>query len=439
MCFIHRLLQVIVLATPAGATPASFAFPLACGETHARQALDLLGKAAEHGLDPKRYGRAGLARRLDAARDGAATAALERDLGAAILRDLAELHAGSSASANRAAGNAGGFDIQAHLERALLEGSLEQTVDEAAPGNPLYRSVMASLAQYRDLARRHPDWPAPAGRKGRRCARRSVCWRPGAARTPPTAWRPRRRRPCRHETLHGGAGGGRQALPGTPWPGRGRRTRAARPLASPAVPPAERAAQLALPLERLHSLPPLPLGRTTAVNLPAYRSWAFDSADAVAPVRFEMRIIVGTAAHTPTPLFIGEMRYLELNPYGNVPRSIAIGEILPFTKPNLMNIDLHSTSSTELFDQTHRDLSHGCMWVEQPVALAEFVLAHPQTWNAGVIEAAIADGRIRTVALPAAVPVVLFYGTAVTGRDGRTLSVEDIYQRDAALIKALGF
>jgi murein L,D-transpeptidase YcbB/YkuD len=67
------------------------------------------------------------------------------------------------------------------------------------------------------------------------------------------------------------------------------------------------------------------------------------------------------------------------------------------------------------------------------------VLADPQAWNTGAIEAAIASGKTRTVTLPAMVPVVLFHATAITERDGRTLFAEGIYGRDAAMIEVLGY
>lgn len=86
--------------------------------------------------------------------------------------------------------------------------------------------------------------------------------------------------------------------------------------------------QLELTLARLRWLPP-PSGRPVAVNLPAYRLWAFDLNAHSQAQPLEMRVIVGTAAKTPTPLFIGRMRYLEFNPYWNVTRSMAVGEIVP--------------------------------------------------------------------------------------------------------------
>lgn len=508
MTIIYRLLQLSFLAAlclpvasaaamqaDAVTPPAPFLLPLSGGDRQARLALALLGRADAHGLDPEHYGHANLARRLDTPRDADTSAALERDLGQAMLRYLTDLHNGRAPSAYRVAGGPGGYDAQARLEQALREDRLEQAVNDAAPGIPLYRRVMASLAQYRELARQKPSWP-PLPALGRGDSTDRVY--PGIAAL--------RERLQLLGDLEGGTFADNvEARNTTELAAALRRFQSRHGLAEDGVlgpntlaalqiPPAHRAAQLALTLERLRWLPPLPRGRAIAVNLPAYRLWAFDSGDAVAPARLEMRVIVGTAARTPTPLFIGQMRYLEINPYWNVPRSIAAGEIatklarngaylrqngmelvsadgrvladgaaglaalrdgaarirqrpgghnvlgaLKFAMPNPMNIYLHSTSATGLFDRARRDLSHGCIRVEQPVALAEFVLASPQVWNAGAIETAIASGKTRTVHLPATVPVVLFYATAITEHDGRTLFADDIYGGDAALIEVLGY
>lgn len=60
---------------------------------HTRQALRLLGQAADHSLDPERYGAVNLVCHLDARCDATAMAALERDLDNAVLSYLRE-HAG---------------------------------------------------------------------------------------------------------------------------------------------------------------------------------------------------------------------------------------------------------------------------------------------------------------------------------------------------------
>lgn len=488
----------VLLHALAGAAPQpapSSPLPwLAGGDAQAREALRLLGAAEAHGLDPAHYDADALARRLPALRGAADAAAFERDLSAAMLRYLNDLRLGRTASVYRApADTAARFDAAAYLAGALRERRLAQAVEEAAPRIPLYRRVQASLAQYRELARRQPQWPplpplagaalrpgspyagaALLGDRLRLLGDLDAADAPAAddGRYTPQLAAALKRFQARHGLADDGVLG-----PQT--------------LAALSVPLPQRAAQLALTLERLRWLPPLQPGPTVAVNLPAYRLWAFDSRDQDAEPALEMRIIVGTAARTPTPLFIGQMRYLELNPYWNVPRSIVLEEIIPklardpsylrqnamelvsaggrvlppdgalaalragsarlrqrpgpgnvlgalkFAMPNPMNIYLHSTSAKELFNRSRRDLSHGCIRVERPLELAQFVLADQDKWNMAALEAAIGTGATRTLTLPAPVPVLLFYATAVTGRDGRALFAQDIYGQDARLIRAL--
>ena len=92
-----------------------------------------------------------------------------------------------------------------------------------------------------------------------------------------------------------------------------------------------------------------------------------------------------------------------------------------------MNIYLHSTSARELFSKARRDLSHGCIRLEKPAELAEFVLRGQDHWD-----------QARTVRLAAPVPVILSYATAVADRDGLALFAQDIYGRDRKLARALG-
>lgn len=487
--FLFALLHALAAAAPQARSNPGLPW-LADGAAQARLAVRLLEQAGAHGLDPERYGAADLARRLDMVRDASAAAALERDLGAAMLHYLRELHAGRTPSVYRAPGEADTVDQAPRLAEAVRDGRLEQLVDAAAPAIPLYRRVMASLAHYRELARLHPAWPPLPAATGAVAV---------GDRYPGTALL-RDRLQVLGDLDAGAAGGDRyteelaaalkrfQARHGLAEDG----VLGPQTMRALAVPLPHRAAQLALTLERLRWLAPLPRGPTVIVNLPAYVLWAFDSSAGADAAPLEMRIIVGTAAKTPTPLFIGQLRYLEVNPYWNVPRSITLREILPklardsayldkndmelvgaggrvhlapdaalaalragrarvrqrpgarnvlgalkFAMPNPMDIYLHSTSSKELFDRSRRDLSHGCIRVERPIELAQFVLADPQAWNAAAIEAAIRGRKTRTVTLRTPVPVVLFYATAVTERDGRILFTEDIYGRDGPLLEAL--
>ena len=458
------------------------------GGVRAREAVRLLRDAPAHGLDPARYDADGLAARLDAGPDKMAAPTLERDLNVAMLQYLADLHFGRVASGYRLPSD-DAFDPVDHLRQALRTGRLAEAVDTASPPIPMVRRVEATLARYRALAAANPHWPdlppLPVKRiePGMHYAGAALVRErlrlfgdldadtpAGDVYTPAVAAAVRRFQ-ARHGLAEDGVLG-------------------AATLAALAVPPSRRATQLALTLERLRWLPRPPQGRVVVVDVPAYRLWAFDGRDATGQL-LEMRVIVGAAARTPTPLFIGQMRYLEFNPYWNVPRSIekaeiipklardpgylarnemeavsAAGEVLPdaaalaalrvgtarvrqrpgprnalgavkFAMPNPMNIYLHSTSAQELFARSRRDLSHGCIRVEHPAALAQFVLADPERWNADAVAAALRPGRTVTVTLREAVPVVLFYATALTDRDGRALFTDDIYRLDEQLVQAL--
>ena len=472
---------------------------LANGGEQARLGLRLLREADTHGIDPGRYGVDVLARRLAAVSNHgtrADFAQFERDLDAALVRYLTELRLGRVPSIYLAPDDpARHFDAAACLAKALRAGRLEQAVEEAAPDLPLYRRVRASLAHYRALARSHPAWPALPATDG--------VLAPGSPYAGADLLRERLRllgdlgddtapadgvqrlTPAlaaglsRFQARHGLAPSG---LPDAPT------------LAALAVPLARRADQLALTLERLRWLPPPAPGPMVAVNLPAYRLWAFDSRDGEAAPPLEMRVIVGNAEKTPTPPLVGQIRYLELNPYWNVPRSIVKNEIIPkltrnpswlrrngmelvsaggqvlgadhapgalaelragsarlrqrpgpknalgalkFGMPNAEDIYLHATPHRKLFDRERRDLSHGCIRVERPLALAQFVLAGKDGWDAAALDAAIRDGKTRTLALPAPVPVVLFYATALVDHAGRVLFADDIYGMDPPLMRAL--
>ena len=113
----------------------------------------------------------------------------------------------------------------------------------------------------------------------------------------------------------------------------------------------------------------------------------------------------------------------------------ALGDI-KFVFPNRESIYLHHTPSVGLFERARRDFSHGCIRVEQPVALAAFALHGNSGWNEARIEAAMTQGEPSTVTLASPVPVLIAYGTALV-KDGRVHFFDDIYGHDRALDAAL--
>ena len=228
---------------------------------------------------------------------------------------------------------------------------------------------------------------------------------------------------------------------------------------------AYRAAQIAANLERLRWLPRSFGSRFIYVNVPAFRLEAYDQGKPA----LEMKVIVGEDYEDKaTPVFSDVMETVVFRPYWNVTPDIAAKEIFPkmnadpgylaenryelyqeggatrvrqkpgeknslglvkFLFPNDFNIYLHDTPNPELFDKDVRAFSHGCIRVEKPTELAQWVLG----WDAGRVEAAKNGSDNNSVKVPAKIPVYITYGTAYI-RDGQLHFGNDLYDRDDKLV-----
>jgi L,D-transpeptidase YcbB len=104
--------------------------------------------------------------------------------------------------------------------------------------------------------------------------------------------------------------------------------------------------------------------------------------------------------------------------------------------PNPHSVYLHDTPAKGLFDKPERSFSSGCIRVQDPLALAELVLADPR-WDRPALEAAIATNKTQRVTLRTPVPVMLVYLTAIADPAGTVRFFRDIYERDPALLAAL--
>jgi murein L,D-transpeptidase YcbB/YkuD len=113
----------------------------------------------------------------------------------------------------------------------------------------------------------------------------------------------------------------------------------------------------------------------------------------------------------------------------------ALGDI-KFVFPNNESIYLHHTPSTQLFARERRDFSHGCIRVEDPVALARFVLRDEPEWTEERIREAMAQGTSRTIRLAQPLPVLVAYATALV-KNGRPHFFADLYGHDRKLAQAL--
>jgi murein L,D-transpeptidase YcbB/YkuD len=104
-----------------------------------------------------------------------------------------------------------------------------------------------------------------------------------------------------------------------------------------------------------------------------------------------------------------------------------------FVVPNPACIGLHGTPHRRIFERPRRDRSHGCVRLEDPVALAVWVLRGQDGWDRARVEAAIRRDRPTGVRLREPVSLAVTYATASVDPDGSEHFSEDIYGLDADL------
>src|SRR5436190_5786740 len=229
------------------------------------------------------------------------------------------------------------------------------------------------------------------------------------------------------------------------------------------VPASYRLGEIAANMERYRWLPRSFGSRYVFVNVPAFKLEAYDTGQKV----LEMKVIVGQEyQNRATPVFADSMETVVFRPYWDVPPSIAAKEIFPkgsgyiarenmevyndhgrtavrqrpgpknalgfvkFLFPNDFNIYLHDTPNHELFEKDVRAFSHGCIRVEKPAELAQWVLG----WPADRVDQAMKDGpNNKGVRLPRKIPVYITYFTAYIN-NGQLYFGNDLYGRDDKLV-----
>jgi murein L,D-transpeptidase YcbB/YkuD len=253
------------------------------------------------------------------------------------------------------------------------------------------------------------------------------------------------------------------------------------------VPAEYRVGQIAANLERIRWLPRAgTVGRHLIVNVPSFRLLLRDGTRTVTA----MRVVVGAEyQNRATPVFADSMSYVVFEPYWNVTPNITLREVIPkaardagylarndyevvrgdgddapvvsaalltpdavragrvrvrqrpgpknalghakFLFPNDFNIYLHDTPQRELFAKDVRAFSHGCIRVERPAELAQWVLGWDST---RVADAMTGERANEYVPLARKLPVYIIYLTAFT-RDGELFFGNDLYARDEALVR----
>ena len=108
-----------------------------------------------------------------------------------------------------------------------------------------------------------------------------------------------------------------------------------------------------------------------------------------------------------------------------------------FIFPNSENVYMHGTPAQSLFARARRDFSHGCIRLEDPARLAEWVLRDSPEWTRERIDAAMHGDRPTQVNLKEKLTVFIFYDTAYVDSKGVVYFADDSYGHDAQLEKAL--
>ncbi len=109
--------------------------------------------------------------------------------------------------------------------------------------------------------------------------------------------------------------------------------------------------------------------------------------------------------------------------------------LVKFRFPNSHDVYMHDTPQRDLFAQTFRALSHGCMRIEEPRRTAEVILGEDKGWSADKVGELYQGGN--TITLDKPVPVYLVYFTARVEDDGHLATFADIYGNDDRVMSAL--
>jgi murein L,D-transpeptidase YcbB/YkuD len=364
--------------------------------------------------------------------------------------------------------------IDSALARTLRESPVDQSIRLIRPQNPAYDSLRIELIRYRELAAKG-DWPTvpkgPALKPGQTDSRarltalvgrlRAEGYLPdsGSATTDTTSAR------MTYDSTLAGAVARFQA----------HHDIGVDSMLGPETVDAldksvtYRLGQIAANLERYRWLPRSLGDRYILVNVPAFDLTSYDWVKA----ELKMKLLVGLDYQgKATPVLSDSMEFVVFRPYWIVTDSIANKEIYPkaeadpdyldrnnyeivtiehrkrvrqkpgdknslglvkFMFPNDFNIYLHDTPQGELFNKDVRAFSHGCIRLQHPDQLAQFVLG----WPMDSVHREMHDGRDdHRVNLKRKIPVYIVYFTTYL-RNGELYFGNDLYDRDEKLVQSV--
>jgi murein L,D-transpeptidase YcbB/YkuD len=249
----------------------------------------------------------------------------------------------------------------------------------------------------------------------------------------------------------------------------------------------DRIKQIMVNLERLRWLPEKIEPNFLLVNIPEFKLHIFENSKPIS----ESKVVVGKMA-TKTSIFKGQLSTIVLNPYWGLPNSIVINEVLPklknstsylrrnnmevfskntvidpntvnwnqyktevpysfrqkpgennslgkikFLFPNNFNIYLHDTPSQSHFGETNRAFSHGCIRVENPKKLAEYILRNDEQWSSQEIDNKLKTNVEKRITVNPTIPVYIVYLTTWVDHTGKLNFRKDLYGFDKKLSREI--
>jgi murein L,D-transpeptidase YcbB/YkuD len=104
--------------------------------------------------------------------------------------------------------------------------------------------------------------------------------------------------------------------------------------------------------------------------------------------------------------------------------------------PNRFSVYLHDTNHRDYFDKIDRSLSSGCVRVDNPLELTEYLLNDPINWNLEEITTTLQNEKTKFVKIKKEVSFHLLYWTAWS-ENNKLIFRDDIYNLDANLYTKL--
>jgi len=462
--------------------------------SHVQELMDLIDQSADHGLDPADY-NALLLHRLVLQQSRSPSAQLEAKEEILLMESL--LRYGYHRRYGKVKASSLDPDINFRrelfhdqppsvtIEQALGASSLADFIQMVAADGPVYRHLQDALDRYRDIAEAG-GWLAvtagPTLRKGDQDARVAAIRQrltvtgdlpAGTSTTSRDFDRDVERAVVFFQARHSLDDDGIV----------GKQT-----LEALNVPAKVRVNQLRLSLERLRWVNQEAVDTLVAVNIAGFRVFFYKDGQ----LEWSTRAMVGKH-YRKTPVFRGDIAYLEFNPTWTIPPGILRNDTLPSIKkdpnylasknirvidrngkfvdpatvnwsqyskgvpytlrqepgpnnslgtvkfifPNEHFVFLHDTPHRELFAHSERAFSSGCIRVEDPLKLAELVLDQPDKYPRSELEQIVASRKTQRIHPSPKVPVVIVYLTASVDSDGAVRFYKDIYDRDQKVLDAL--